>query len=66
MVLGSCVTNCNGNVGYIVSQRFQDEKSEEWFFKVIWVDTLIDATIDGDLYPQILTITEEREIDLIN
>ena len=64
MTLGKCVTNSDGDVGYVVSPSWEDEKSMEWFVKVIWVDPLLDAAVDNELYPETLTITNEMESSL--
>ena len=64
MLLGTCVTNHNGDVGYTVSTPSVDKGSLEWFVKVIWIDPLLQAADVNRLYPKTLTITLERQNDL--
>ena len=64
MILGRCVTNFNGDVGYVVSMPFHDKDTAEWFVKVIWVDPLLQAVDANKLYPETLTITNEMENSL--
>ena len=64
MLLGTCVKNSNGDVGYTVSITSIDKRSLEFFVRVIWVDPLLQAVDVNKLYPQTLTITNERESGL--
>ena len=64
MNIGTCVTNCNGDLGYVVSAIFQDAESREWFFKVIWVDPLLEFAMNNKLYPETLSVTDEMQCDI--
>ena len=64
MFYGTCVTNHNGDVGYIISLPFQNKDNKECFVRVIWMDPLLRAVNDNQLYPRTLTITNEMETDL--
>ena len=64
MLLGTCVTNHNGDIGYTVSTPFQDKDTAEWFVKVIWIDPLLRAAEKEEMYPETLLITDERQIDI--
>ena len=64
MLIGSCIVNPNGNFGYTVSSPFQHGESLEWFVKVIWVDSLIDAAERTEEYPSPLQVSYERQSDI--
>ena len=64
MLLGTCVTNHNGDIGYTVSTPSVDKKSLEWFVKVIWIDPLLRAAEKKEVYPETLLITNERQSDI--
>ena len=64
MNIGTCISNSNGDIGYTVSEPFQYAESQEWFIKVIWVDSLLEAGVADELYPNTLSITDERQSDL--
>ena len=62
MLLGTCVTNHNGDIGYTVSTPFQDKDSAGCLVKVIWVDPLLRAAGKEEMYPETLLITDERQL----
>ena len=64
MLLGTCVTNHNGDIGYTVSIPVEDMESLEWFVKVIWIDPLLRAAEKEELYPETLQVSNERQSDI--